>query len=328
MVVDEEEDGETGEDIKVPIMPDHIRQEMFTKYMQDQDQWSYQNLSKHYGSSLIRTKAIILLMQRRHNMIAEAESTLRRLAGEEAGQKEASGALKLLPIVDIPATLRALYAKHKEDVSVPLGALISAHNDALTESGSSEKRITIEEADLKAAFDIIARITQRQENFEEATEAQEEEIEDLHGDLIETDFRESPTEFRTSKAHNYLNRPNKHVRQSFQHNYYPTMASDKNAKREEVRLLQRIEEETKAQLEHDVEYYERKYALQNPAEALQEARSTPLPAALQHHQPPASDAPLSRWKIAFQDLSQSAVPKTKKSLRVPDRTVIRTRAGE
>src|SRR5687767_14293387 len=59
MVVDEEDEDDDVENIKIPILKDEIRQEMFEKYMQDQEQWSFNNLSKQYGTSLIRTKAVI-----------------------------------------------------------------------------------------------------------------------------------------------------------------------------------------------------------------------------------------------------------------------------
>jgi hypothetical protein len=326
---DDEADPST---IKVPVLRDAVKQEMFLKYMGNQEQWSLENLAKAYGTSLIRTKAVILLMQRRHAMIVGDEKRLRDLLedGNNVEEKASSdvSALRVRPDFTVPAPLKALYAKHLEDKTVAMDVLISSYNETVSEVDGGT-RVSIGEKDLKTAFSIIARHAQRRENLEEALAEQEEDLEECRAAGIDVaTFRESPTEFGTSKAANYSNRKDKHIRRTFQDTYYPNLQNDEGAKREELKLLQRIERETKAQLQHDVEFYERLYSARSPAQRLEEARSTALPVALQHHQPKREGAPMSRFKIAFQDLSLSAVPQTKKHLRVPDRTVVRTRNGQ
>jgi hypothetical protein len=44
---------------------------MYKKYKHDPINWSIQNLSNHYGTSLERTRAVLFLMQKRDEEIAK-----------------------------------------------------------------------------------------------------------------------------------------------------------------------------------------------------------------------------------------------------------------
>lgn len=321
---------EDASHIKVNVLKDEVRQEMYLRYMEDQEKWSFENLSTTYGSSLIRTKAVIYLMQKRHELISQDEDKLYTLLEMENPNKIENSTLskfKVVPKLNPPAVLASLYAKHQDDVAVPLSVLISAYNESLSPEGGKPALI-ISEPDLKKAFQIIKSHLTREDNVQGANEEEAEDIEECKEAGMNVSFQEAGTKFRTSKAFNVANYPAEHRNRSFEDNYYPPLAGDSAAKRHEFNLLKRVQSETKAQLEHDMEYYERVYAIKTPQEALQEVKSAPLPRALQSKSPVPADAPVRRWKIAFQDLSTSAVPKTKTGLRVPDRTVIRTRKGE
>lgn len=321
---------EDASHIRVNLLKDEVRQEMYLKYMEDPEKWSFENLSTAYGSSLIRTKAVIYLMQKRHEMISQDEDKLYALLEMENPNKIEGSTLskfKVVPKMDPPPVLASLYAKHLDDVAVPLSVLISAYNESLSPEGGKPALI-LSEQELKAAFRILKSHLTREDNVQGANEEEAEDIEECKAAGMNVAFYEAGTKFRTSKAFNVANYPSAHKSKSFEDNYYPPLAGDSAAKRHEFNLLKRVQSETKAQLEHDMEYYERVYAIKTPQEALQDAKTAPLPAALQSKTPVAPDAPARRWKIAFQDLSTSAVPKTKTGLRVPDRTVIRTRKGE
>lgn len=313
--------------IKVNILKDEIRQEMYLKYMEDQEKHSFENLSVEYGTSLIRTKAVVYLMQKRHELITQAEAELYAMLEEEPPKNEnATNKFKLAPKLNPPPVLASLFAKHREDKTVPLSVLISAYNE--TNATEEKPPLTLSEEKLKEAFRLLAHHGSRARNVQEKAEEEAEDIEEAKFAGVDVRFREASSPYKTSKAFNALHYPSEHRTKSFEDNYYPPLHGDSAAKRHEFNLLARVEHETKAQLEHDMEYYERTYAVKTPEEALAEVRTTPLPSALKFHQPPSSEKPISRWKIAFQDLSQSAVPKTKTTVRVPDRTVIRTRKGE
>lgn len=321
---------EDASDIRVNLLKDEVRQEMYLRYMEDQEKWSFEKLSTAYGSSLIRTKAVIYLMQKRHEMISQDEDKLYALLEMENPNKIENSTLskfKVVPKLNAPPVLASLYTKHLDDTAVPLSVLISAYNESLSPEGG-KPALLISEQELKAAFRVIKSHLTREDNVQGANEDEAEDIEECKAAGMDVSFHEAGTKFRTSKAFNVANYPSEHRNKSFEDNYYPPLAGDSAAKRHEFNLLKRVQSETKAQLEHDMEYYERMYAIKTPQEALQEVKTAPLPPALQSKTPVDPNAPARRWKIAFQDLSTSAVPKTKTGLRVPDRTVIRTRKGE
>jgi len=315
--------------VKVNILKDEIRQEMYLKYMEDQEKYSFENLSVEYGTSLIRTKAVVYLMQKRHELITQAEADLYAMLEEEPPKNENSSGIskfKLTPKLNPPPVLASLFAKHREDKTVPLSVLISAYNE--TNATDEKPPLMLSEEKLKEAFRLLAHHGSRARNVQEKAEEEREDIEEAKFAGVDVRFSEASSPYRTSKAFNATHFASEHRSKSFEDNYYPPLHGDSAAKRHEFNLLARVEHETKAQLQHDMEYYERTYAVKTPEEALAEVRTTPLPSALKFHEPPSSDKPISRWKIAFQDLSQSAVPRTKTTVRVPDRTVIRTRKGE
>lgn len=321
--------------VKVPYLHDEKRQEMYKIYMQDPSEATFENLSKKYGTSLIRTKAVILLMSKRHAMISEDEAKLHALvqgADGSVAPASAEGAIqsiKVAPTLNAPQVLKDLYVKHVEDQSVPLGLLLTSYNEAISEEQAG-RRLTMKEEELRQAFRIMSRHAIRQENMEEWQREMDEDMEECEDWGIDTStFRESPTEFSTSKAYNYTHHRSKHRVRSFEAAYYPQIVTDDNVKATELALLKKVAFETKAQLQHDMEFYERMYSTKSAAQHVEDAKKETVPAALQYHQPPRPEAPMSRFKLAFQDLSKCAVAKNKTGqMRIPDRTVMRTRKGE
>ena len=57
--------------LKVPYLRDSVREEMYARHMSDPQEWSFTRLSQAYRSSLMRTKAVVLLMHKRFNMMRE-----------------------------------------------------------------------------------------------------------------------------------------------------------------------------------------------------------------------------------------------------------------
>lgn len=331
--VDSNVDADFGA-VKIPYLRDETRQEMYKLYMEDPTEQAFLDISKKYGTSLIRTKAVIVLMSKRHTMISEDEAKLHALVngGKEPEVVEsAEGSVqtwKIAPAFNAPQVLKDLHVKHVEDQTVPLGLLISSYNEQFTEEQESQK-LTMSEEDLRQAFRIMSRHAMRQQNFQEWLGDVDFSLEECEEWGVDHTFRESPSEFNTNKAYNYTHHRSWHKFQSFEASYYPNIVIDDRVKAAELALLRKVAFESKAQLEHDFEFYERRYSPRSAEERVADAKDAPLPAELQYHQP-RPDAPMSRFKLAFQDLSKSAVPKNKTTgrMRVPDRTVIRTRKGE
>ena len=51
--------------IKIPFLSENVKQEMYRKHTQDSEEWTVGALSKQYGTSTERTKAVLFLMRRR-----------------------------------------------------------------------------------------------------------------------------------------------------------------------------------------------------------------------------------------------------------------------
>lgn len=91
-VTDSEGFDPTG--VKVPYLPDHIRVEMYNLHKADPTQNSDEALSQRFGTSLTRTRAVLVLMQKR-------EALQRKLLGTEDGS--------------VPPDWAVVYARHCED---------------------------------------------------------------------------------------------------------------------------------------------------------------------------------------------------------------------
>jgi len=57
--------------VKIPLLLEETKIEMYKKYKHDPINWSIQNLSNHYGTSIERTRAVLFLMQKRDEEIAK-----------------------------------------------------------------------------------------------------------------------------------------------------------------------------------------------------------------------------------------------------------------
>jgi len=314
--------GEDPANIKIPYMKDYKRQEMYLMHMQNPEENTIETLSKLYGTSLERTTAIIFLMRKRHEFIAADVEKIKAFFPSGDAAPSSSEVQYVTPGLDVPAPLMKLYNTHLADGSTPIADLLSVHNAACAEK--SEPGLTgVSEEQLKDLFAIIKKHGFRRAAQEQQNQMMQEKLDRAQEAGVDVNtFRETARAYRSGKASNASAPMSKHVTRSFQDLYYPDLLRDGTAKAAEKRLLLRIEKETRAQLEHDVDHYERMYSDQ-----------APLPPVLQQHEapliPPSSaDAPLSRWKLAFQDLSTNASgSESPGQLRIPGRTIVRTRTG-
>lgn len=80
--------------VKISYLPDYVRQEMYKLYQSDPNVWTEKELSRKYGTSITRTRAVLLLMQRR-------EELRNRLLGTTDGS--------------VPEHWKVVYEKHCED---------------------------------------------------------------------------------------------------------------------------------------------------------------------------------------------------------------------
>lgn len=156
-------------------------------------------------------------------------------------------------------------------------------------------------------------------------------------DGINTTFSETPTMYKRNRTTNFTTK--NHAPRSFQAFYEPNFFRDDEAESVRKRLLTRIEMETKAQLEHDVEYYEKTFGgkVQQSGDKLKGDPSAGPTAAVTEFKygsvtlHAVKNPAFSRWKIGFIDKSINRNAKGallhRNSLLAPPRTVIRTRRG-
>ena len=165
-------------------------------------------------------------------------------------------------------------------------------------------------------------------------------------DGVDTTFTETPTRYQRNRTTNFTTK--NHAPRSFQAFYEPDFFRDDEAEFVKKRLLARIEKETKAQLEHDVEYYEKTFnggkgqqsgdKLKGDPSATGPSTTTAAAAASTEFKYASvtlhavKNPVFSRWKIGFIDKSINRNAKGvsllhRNSILAPPRTVIRTRKG-
>ena len=90
MVVSEEPDVDPSH-IKIPVLTDLVRQEIFQKFKEDPETWTIPAIAAHYGCTHERAKAVVFLMQKREDLMRENN------------------------VSDIPAVWTAILDKHLAD---------------------------------------------------------------------------------------------------------------------------------------------------------------------------------------------------------------------
>lgn len=336
-----------GKNLKIPFLADDEKQEIYMKYMEDQQLYSFRNLSQEYGTSLERTKAIVLLMKQRNDLISRDQLILLKYDNPDYNEKPVvSGE----PFLDVPDKFMDLHLIYKNDITISIENLLKIYNENCE---TEEAHIKLEEAQVKEILEIIEDHEHRSDTLEAYEEVMKEKIEravEKGADI--SIFRETRSAYQRSKSANYVTKSNKHVPRSFQALYYPSFLRDESIEAAEARLLRRVAQETEAQLQHDIEYYEEAY---NPKEQQQVSTNDDDDnnkedlkndsnniniqkdsRFLQYHHvklQTTDKESFSRWKIGFVDTSINRLNarKLKKeqpdAVAIPPRTVIRTRNG-
>lgn len=337
-----------GKNLKIPFLADDEKQEIYMKYMEDQELYSFRNLSQEYGTSLERTKAIVLLMKQRNDLISRDQLILLKYDNPDYNEKPVVSAE---PFLDVPEKFMNLYSIYIEDITISIENLLKIYNENCE---TEEAHIKLEEAQVKEILEIIEDHQHRFETLEAYEEVMEDKIEravEKGADL--SIFRETRSAYQRSKSANYVTKSNKHVPRSFQALYYPSFLRDESIEAAEARLLRRVAQETEAQLQHNIEYYEEAYNpkeqqvstninddddnnkedLKNDSNNINIQKDSRF---LQYHHvklQTTDKESFSRWKIGFVDTSINRLNarKLKKehpdAVAIPPRTVIRTRNG-
>lgn len=289
--------------IKVPYLSERLKQEMYGKHKQDSETWSVGALSKQYGTSMERTKAVLFLMRRREEFMKEKGFDI------------------------IPKDWYELYEKFKvlgDDAAAtsssstsPSAPAISEDTAITEEGGEQEGQGDHQEASSNRAKGPIQRLaaeyqmsesklmvvvakmkehTFRQSEVDDYEEQMEKNAERLANVGVDTKFRETSSASSTAK--------------SITDDYYPELFGDDAAFEEaRVKLIKEIEVETRATATEELDG--RPEFLKKDGQGGTHIQTdTENRAGVQVDQ-------LSRWKFAFKDLSK---PKNHP-------TMMRTRRG-
>jgi hypothetical protein len=152
----------------VPVVPESMKADMYQKYKSNPSEWTLSKLSQNFGTSLERTKAILVLMERREEM---------KIANN---------------VASIPQQWSDIYAKHKE-------APETATADALAAEYSLEK------AEVESILARMKEHSVRQANVDSSEQLMEKKLKVLQEIGVDTKFRETPVAHgRKSLEDNYF----------------------------------------------------------------------------------------------------------------------------
>ncbi len=299
-------------EIKVPFFSEKLKQELYAKYKQDPEQWSVMALSKAYGTSIERTKAVLFLLEKREQF--KKERGILDIPDEWFEVQKKFEKYTNAPPAPFASEAAPQAAANLEAAEADSASDDSSGDDQQGGAGASEKkeaatlqnplqRVASEYGKSEAAIqEILDKVDEH--NFRQSqVEAYEEHMEGITEKLaargVDTTFRETGGS----------------ARRSVTDDYYPALFGDdegfEKARRE---LIAEIEKETKATVTEDVDV--RPVFLRVTGEDGQATSKYELPPDMANH----AEVPtqqLSRWKFAFKDLSK---PKDHP-------TMIRTRRG-
>jgi hypothetical protein len=253
--------------VKVPYLRDELRQEIYSRHISNPTEWTVSRLSQHYNASLDRTKAVILLMHKRYEMM--------RAKGFEVTLKPSTSADSAPSIVvEIPTLWTALYEKYKEDPTKEPSKVLSEYNESCALESA---RTSINAEECGKIIDNLKDHYRRLDNMKARAEKMARYLEKLKNKGVNVyNFQETATFVTSGKG-------------NFKENYYPEMISDEGFDEHKERLLKRISAETKAHVEFNLEHYVKK----------QETQTVSIPT--QNANAPKANG---RWKLAFKDLSK------------------------
>lgn len=290
--------------VKIAYLHDHVRVEMYNLHKSDPVEWSEEALSKHFGASLTRTRAVLILMKRREELRNE-------LLGTTDGSVPTEWALLYNKhIEDREAnTAEALYKELCIDNEVAVPAPTKDAESAPSEGESVEEAAPVTTT-VKAKINSVKSVAEvenilkrveehylRQADQEFQNETMEQHLLELAEEGVDVKFRE----LREGKDMNSIT------------GYSPRLIGDEldEYKLEMQRLRAKIMSQTSAVPTKKAEDVEK--------ELMTYADKAKLAPSDMENKANVTFDHFSRWKFAFKDIAKENKDK------VP--TMIRTRGG-
>ena len=294
-------------DVKVPYLSDNTRVEMYKRHKADPLQWSISKLSQHYGATLDRTKAVLFLMQKREELMIQEKVADIPPMWHEIFQRFSAPAAA--PAIAAPATGAAPVTPADADAAQTQvgaeGSLAAAGTEASPPPLASDSKESLAKEfglSVSEVGDIVARMQRhihRQKNVDANTTYIEKIVKNFEQVGVDTSFRETATAPK---------------RASIKEDYYPTLFGDDGLDAAKKELLDRIAAETRAEI---VDFQSTLFANSGAESPVSDTDMQLKNEAAPPNKAGVKTDSLSRWKIAFRDLSW----------RRTQPTMIRTRRG-
>jgi hypothetical protein len=294
--------------VKVTYVKDMEKQQIYARFRQDPLKWSVKAISNFYSMSEDRVQAIIYLMHTRFTMMEEKGLKVTIVPHEDNPEEPinveailAAGEDITLPgpsvFVEIPEIWRHIFAMHKEEPEKDLGEILSTYNHNQAEE-ALKARMSVEE--LKKILENLKDHEARLENIRVYEEHIDNFLAELAEEGADINFQEIKVVSDKTKR--------------FEKSYFPRTLHDEEIQTEKDMLLKRIEQQTRATVDRNTEFFHNTFAGQEVnAEAKSDAKEKAM-----------------RWKLAFRDLGkvdQIRAFLKDKSQVVDAPTLIRSRTG-
>lgn len=220
--------------VKVPYLKDSVREEMYARHLSDPQEWTFDRLSQFYKSSLIRTKAVVLLMHKRFSIMKEKGFTVTIVNGNKPHVE-----------VTIPDSWNGLYKAYEESEKKDVEAVLKSYNETCTD----EKRANMSNEEAATVIENLKDHYRRVNNAVTHQERMDNILKRFAKAGVNVSFRETD-----SRTHHPGGKP------SLRDIYHPQLFNDEDFERGKKNLLKRIEVETRGQVEHNLQFYHDKFA--------------------------------------------------------------------
>lgn len=284
--------------LKVTYIMDIEKQQVYARFISDPVKWDIKALSNFYSMSEERAQAIVYLMHTRYTMMKEKGFNVSIIPEDENEKKDSARGAGPKIVVEIPELWRSLYEFHKEDTSLEPGALLAAYNEKQT---AASLKTEMDAGEVKKILENLKDHEARMQNIVEYERHMEEFLSKLQADGANINFQE--IKVVSDKA------------RRFEKSYFPRTLHDDEIESETNRLLKRIEQQTRATVNYNLEFYNDTFGDSDikPKAAKKDSTEKPM-----------------RWKMAFRDLDKIEQVRSNlkdKSQMIDTPTLIRTRSG-
>lgn len=238
MITFEEEETEMEEGA-FPFLREHVREEIYKKHKEDPAEWTLQKLAMHYKASLPRVKGIIILFNKRENLMRDKGVLEISPEWQQMWEKHkefikreklaASDEIDVKTIAEKVGVAEKVVEKKREEMIIKYSSLFIAE-----ETGTELKEVETCLTNMKWHFETLEEMAQYVRD-------EDEWFNELEQADVDTSFRESFGGTQASR--------------NFDFKYFPELIGDDEMASRRRYLLRTLTNLTKATLNMDAERF-------------------------------------------------------------------------